>query len=152
MCRSIALGARIVRDGAAVANNAAARARLLQLAQDLRALPRAMAEKVAPVGAKKLLEILQGNIAAQRGPDGEPWPAGKDGQAVLTGAGKALDVHAEGTVILARVSGPEALHHMGRARGHIVRQMIPTKKAPQAMVDAVKDAMRESMTELLRLQ
>lgn len=133
-------------------SNAAARERLAQLAKDLRALPRAMALEVAPEGAKKLDEVLRANIAAGVAPDGSAWPLRQDGGQALQHAGDALEVKALDTVILARLTGPTALHHLGKARGHVQRRILPTKFAPQPVVVAITDLLAEAMPRLLRLR
>jgi len=135
-----------------VSSNAAARERLAQLAKDLRALPRAMALEAAPVGAQKLDAVLRANISAGVAPDGSAWPLRLDGGKALQNAGDELEVKAEGTVILARISGPYALHHLGKARGHVQRRIIPTKFAPQPVVQAVEETLAEVMPRLLGLE
>ena len=135
-----------------MANNAEARARLAKLSRDLRALPAELAHDLAPVGAAKLDTLLRENISAGVGPDGKAWPLRQDGGKALPDAGDHLTVRAVGTVILARLEGPPALHHLGIARGRVVRQIIPTKAAPQPVLDAITAALPQRARELLGLE
>jgi hypothetical protein len=58
------------------------------------------------------------NIAAQKDPYGHAWRPGKDGHPVLQNAMQAISIEAHGTTIEFAVSGPEALHHVGAAKGY----------------------------------
>lgn len=133
-------------------SNAAARARLVQLSEQLRALPRALALVTAPKAAEELRKQLEANITAGRGPNFEAWKRRQDGGKALQNAARDLEVTARGTVVLARLTGPSALHHLGRARGRIVRQIIPTKFVPQPVVIAVRRAMGPDFKRLLGLE
>lgn len=105
----------------------------------LRALPRAV-EEALPEAARELEKIIAGNIVAQRGPDGEAWEKPKDPETstVLRGAMKNVTVKAIGSVLLARVDGVEARHHLGLIKGKVSRKLIPTKKIPGPMVEALR--------------
>ncbi len=103
----------------------------------LRAIPD-LVEKVLPEVAAECHKVIAENVAAQRGPDGTPWPKGKDGHPVLVNAADAVTASAIGNVILIRVSGPEARHHLGIAKGKVKREIIPTRKIPKPMVEAMK--------------
>ena len=134
----------------AAADNGRARARLAQLASALRNFPKEAAPRAAKRGAEVLKQVIERNVAAGVGPDGDPWPLRQDGAKALADAAAEVQVTAYGTTILARLEGPYALHHFGRARGRVVRQILPTKKAPQPMVEAVEASMAEDYRELLR--
>lgn len=58
------------------------------------------------------------NIAAQVDPYGHAWRPGKEGHPVLQNAMSAISIEAQGTTIEFSVSGPEAMHHVGSARGY----------------------------------
>ncbi len=116
------------------------------MAQDLEALNQMIArlkgipdlvKSVLPECAAECHAVIAENVAAQVGPDGEPWPPGKDGRPVLANAAAAVTAQAIGTVILLRVSGPEARHHLGIGKGRVQRRIIPTRKVPQAMTKAL---------------
>lgn len=103
----------------------------------LRRLPRVV-EEALPAVARECEKILAANIAAQRGPDGEAWPKSLDGEPVLLGAMKNTTVRAIGRVLLARVVGPEARHHIGIAKGRVIRRLIPSKRIPGPFIEAIK--------------
>lgn len=105
----------------------------------LRALPRVV-EEALPEAAPELEKVIAGNIAAQRGPDGAAWPPPKDGDTkdVLRNAMKSVTVRAIGRVLLARVGGIEAKHHLGAVKGRVRRPILPSGKAPQPMIEALK--------------
>lgn len=91
---------------------------------------------------------LQRTIAAGTTPDGEPWQRTKDGAQPLTGAAKALTVVAVGTTIYLRLVGPEARHHLGRGRGGISREVIPTKRIPATMASAMRAELAKHFAEV----
>lgn len=96
-----------------------------------------MVDRAAPAIAKAVEGELRANVAAGVGPDGEPLTRTKDGRQPLERAGRAITVRALGTVILAKVSGHHALHHLGRARGGVRRPLIPTAKIPDPVTKAI---------------
>ena len=117
------------------------------MAQDLEALNQMIArlqgipdlvQSVLPECAAECHAVIAENVAAQVGPDGEAWAPGNDGKPVLQNAAAAVTALAIGNVILLRVSGPEAKHHLGIAKGKVQRRIIPTRKAPQAMTKAIE--------------
>lgn len=114
----------------------------------LRRIPRVV-EEALPEAAKELETIIAGNIAAQRGPDGEPWtkPADRTTSIVLRNAMKSVTVRAIGRVLLARVVGVEARHHIGIIKGRVQRRIIPTNKAPLAMIQALKNVVFRRLKE-----
>jgi hypothetical protein len=86
-----------------------------------------------------LIDKTASNIAEQVDPYGHAWRPGRDGQQVLQNAMKAISVEAHGTTIEFSVTGPEALHHVGSARGYrggsknlggFRRPLIPFSKIP----------------------
>lgn len=105
----------------------------------LRALPRVV-EEALPEAATELEKVIAGNIAAQRGPDGKAWEKPKDPETkdVLRNAMKSVTVRAIGRVLLARVVGVEAKHHLGIVKGRVKREIIPTGRAPQPMIEALR--------------
>jgi len=103
----------------------------------LRALGRA-ARTAVPEIARECKSIVAENIRAQRGPDGEAWPRAKDGAPVLEGAADALSAQGVNGAALLTLSGPEARHHLGIARGRVQRRILPTKGIPAPMAEAIK--------------
>lgn len=81
---------------------------------------------------------LRRTIAAGTTPDGKPWQPTLDGERPLRHAADALHVGAVDSTIYVRLAGPEARHHLGRARGGKVRQVIPVDKVPDRMGEAIR--------------
>lgn len=132
----------------ATSNDAAFAALDAQL-RCLRALPRSV-ETMTPKVAKALDTELRAQIDAGQAPDGTPWPPTEKGERALKNAGAALTVEAHGTVILAKLTGPTALHHMGHARGGVRRQVLPDSKMPDRLTAALErvstDELRKAVT------
>ena len=118
-------------------NNAHSYAKLDALLEFLRN------EKLEPSDAEACIQPLKSqtaaNIAAQVDPYGHAWQPGKDGQPVLQNAMGAIEITSSGTALEFSVSGPEALHHVGSARGYhggssklggYRRVLIPFSKIP----------------------
>jgi hypothetical protein len=102
-----------------------------------------LAKRAAPDVARAVEDELARTIAAGTTPDGKPWQATKDGARPLANAANAVAVAAVGTTIHIRVTGPEARHHLGRAKGGVVREIIPTNGIPAPMGAAIRDAITE---------
>lgn len=114
-----------------------------------RTLPQTVVEAAAPVIAQKFEEQLRRNIAAGKTPDGQPWEPTEEGKPALRGAGKALRASADGTVIVAELNGPEALHHAGRAKGGVKRQILPDREIPDPLNAAIKETLGDKFREVL---
>lgn len=112
---------------------------LSALAAKLRGLGH-VAEELAAVGAPALRKELEANIAAGKGPDGEPWKPTLQGKQPLQHAAKALTVDAVGTAIVATLTGPEALHDIGAARGHVQRRILPKGQLNAPVIAALEKA------------
>lgn len=128
-------------------SNAAAFAALDEQIKRIRELPE-IAQTIAPAAAKELESIMRGNIAAGEAPDGKDWKLTEQGKQPLRNAAKALTVRAIGTKVLARLTGPEAKHNLGAVWGKIKRQILPDRRLPQAMTEALR---RVSTTAYARL-
>ena len=99
------------------------------------------AEAIAPEVAKALESELHDNISKGVGPDGEAWQKTQEGEVPLRNAAKALDVKADGSVVMAILTGPEARHHLGTAKGQIKRRILPSgRRIPQKTVEAIRSA------------
>jgi hypothetical protein len=93
-----------------------------------RAIP-GLVKEVAPEIARVVGVELKQNIDAGRAPDGTPWEPTKEGGRPLVNASKHVTVRAVGTVIVVRLTGAvEVKHHLGRVKGGVRRQIIPTRK------------------------
>lgn len=120
-------GAVLVSDGTAVMRDQIRRLRALAGfgAASAKAVARAV-----KVEARK-------QIAAGLGPDGRPLQLTKDGRQPLKNAGEVITVRAVGTTVIMVVKNHHARHHLGFAKGKVVRQLIPTDKLPDTMTKAI---------------
>jgi hypothetical protein len=96
---------------------------------ELKKLP-ATATKLLRKLAQAVIDEAGKNISAQRGPDGEPWPATKDGRTALANAKKALSYQVSGRVAVVTLSGVEGRHHFGWVKGGKRRPILPGSQAP----------------------
>lgn len=133
-------------------SNATARARLQEVIDGLRRLPKDAGRLAAPEVADALKEELAKDVAAGQSPDGTPWKPTKAGDVPLQGAMRHVNVSADGSVVLARLTGPEAKHHKGTARGRIQRRILPTRNLPQPLVRAAKRILGAKFREILGFQ
>jgi hypothetical protein len=100
--------------------------------------PEAIAAAVAP----ELKREIDSNIAAGRGPDGQPWQLTQVGKVPLRNAAKHVTVEASGGTVIATVDGAPALHHSGEARGRIKRLILPSVyRLSDRMLSVITDAM-----------
>jgi hypothetical protein len=97
-----------------------------------------MVERAAPAVAVAVEREIGAQVAAGLGPDGKPLQRTQDGRQPLVGAARAIRVRALGTVIVAKVEGYHALHHMGRARGGVRRPLIPTETTTAPVARAIE--------------
>jgi streptogramin lyase len=104
----------------------------------------------APDVARAIEQDLQRTVAAGTTPDGQAWAAKKKGSGQpLANATKALHVAAIGTLIYVRLTGAEALHHLGRVTGKVKRQIIPTGAIPPAMGNAIRTVLARKFSEVM---
>lgn len=115
----------------------------------LKTLPRELTEKAAPEVAEVLRDEITKTIAAGTGPDGKAWQATKEGKVPLRNAAGALYVGAVGTKVIARLVGPEARHHLGRAKGGIERPILPSKDVPAPVVTAINTVLGERFHDVI---
>jgi hypothetical protein len=97
-------------------------------------------EAIAPEVAREAKAIIDRNIANGQGPDGKPWKPTKKGEKPLRGAAAAVSARADGSRVVLTLTGPEALHHLGWARGGVVRQILPYRNLPAPFLLAIKRA------------
>jgi hypothetical protein len=124
-----------------------------QMLTALRKLPQ-VCEVASKDVAKGFTKLVSKNIAAGVDPYGHPWLAAQDGLPMLVNADKAVTIEATGTKIEFQVSGPEARHHVGSARGYrggskrlggFRRPLIPWKT--QDLPGPFKAVAREVLTK-----
>ena len=90
----------------------------------------------APAVAQQLKEFCAQSIAKQQSPDGDAWPASKDGRTVLANAANAIAATAAGAVAILRLTGPEVFHHYGA--GAPRRGLIPSAGLPKELGNAIR--------------
>lgn len=126
-----------------MANSAAFAALDAHIAR-VRALPGKL-EGAAPDVAEALRGEVSRQLAAGTDPDGRPLPRTKDGRKPLTSA--RVFVGAVGSRILLRIDRHIARHHLGRAKGGIVRRLIPTKEIPTRYAQAIKRVLERTFQD-----
>ena len=129
-------------------DNAAAFAELQAAIDGLRALKQ-LPEAVAPLAAEALHQEVTKQIARGEGPDGKPWQPTKTGKRPLQQAAGALRATSSGSVALLVLEGPEVLHHEGRAKGGVRRQILPGKVLNAPAVRALQRVAAETFQEVL---
>lgn len=103
-----------------------------------------MAERLAPRVGEALRRETDAAVAGQRGPDGTPWPPTQSGRPALQGAARKTQVTVSGTTVSITLTGPEAMHNRGRARGGVRRQVIPSA-VPASVSGLVVEEWRRTM-------
>jgi hypothetical protein len=109
-----------------------------------------LGEKAAEDVARVVESELRRTIAAGTTPDGKPWQPTEAGERPLRNAAGALGIAAVGSTVYVRLTGPEARHHKGRARGGIVREVIPTRGIPDAMAEHIRAVLAEHYERHMR--
>lgn len=98
--------------------------------------------QVAPAVARAFDAELHAQIRRGQGPNGEAWPKNQDGSTPLQTAD--VSVRAVGSSVVATLSGPAVLHHEGRARGRIRRQILPSSRIPDPVIRAIHVVLRDA--------
>ncbi len=81
-------------------------------------------------------------IAAGTSPDGKRWEPKKDGSGKpLATAGDSLRVAPVGHTVFMRLTDHVARHHLGRAKGGTVRQILPTDGLPDPFARAITNVL-----------
>jgi hypothetical protein len=113
-------------------SNAEGLAQLNAMIARVRGLPVEVVEQSAKDIAKLVRAELAASISAGKAPDGAAWAQRKaDGGKPLANAMNAIQIGvAEGPVVFAYLTGPEARHHRGWVRGGVKRPIIPTDLPP----------------------
>jgi hypothetical protein len=108
-----------------------------------------LAKRAAPDVAEAVHGALDRQIVAGMAPDGVPWaPRKADGGRPLVGAEKGLVVVPVGSKIIARIRGHIARHNLGRARGGVVRRILPDKGIPPAIAHAIRPVLDQHFREI----
>lgn len=123
-------------------------ASLNAMLERLRKLPE-LGTEAAPSVADAVRDQLEKTIDAGTTAEGKSWERTKDGKQPLRNAAKALAVVAVDSTIFARLTGHIARHHLGRARGGVVRQILPTEGIPSGMAKAIKTVLVEEFEDVM---
>lgn len=100
-------------------------------------------EAIAPKVADAAKSELASQIAAGRDPSGKSWKRRQDGRKALANAADAIEATAVGDVVVLRIEGHHARHHLGAVRGKVRRQILPTGGVPAPMVRALQAVAEE---------
>lgn len=125
-------------------SNDAAFAALNAQIRRLQKLPGA-GERYAPDVARAVHVESTKTIAAGQTPDGTPWKPTKEGKRPLQNAAGALTTFAIGNVVIAKLTGPEALHNMGAVKGKIRRQILPSAQIPGQITEAIRKVVEANL-------
>jgi len=106
-----------------------------------------LAHGSAPAVAEAVETVLRKQVKAGRSAEGAPWQKTQEGAQPLVNAAKALAVVAVGNTVFARLKGPEARHHLGTARGGVVRSILPVDGLPKPLADAIRGAVVETFKD-----
>ena len=123
-----------------------ATATLDKMIATLRSLPERVRGTMPEIAEAVKAELTK-NVAAQRAPTGEGWPATKSGKPALTGAAAKITYSIHGTVIVFQLEGVEARHSLGWVKGGKKRQILPEtyhEPSAKAAAKAVKKALAKA--------
>lgn len=113
----------------------------------LRTLPE-LARDVVPDVAEIVREEIERTIAQGTTPEGETWQRTREGKRPMPTAGKALRVVVLGPRVFVRISDHVGRHSLGRARGGIVRRVLPRSgSVPRAMAARIRKRLGERFRE-----
>jgi hypothetical protein len=135
---------------AAVADNSAAFGKLREWIEKCATLPDAIIKKAPPAIAKELESDIKRTADAGQAPDGTAWQPTLEGKRPLKSAASDVSVRTSGTTIIASLTGNAVKHHKGTARGRIRRQVLPTRKIPDAVVRAMRKVMSKYFLEHMK--
>ncbi len=108
-----------------------------------------MPETAAPEIAREVEQELEAQVREGVAPNGTPWQRTKDGRRPLQGAAKAIAVRVLKDVVLVRLTGHHARHHLGAVRGAVRRQIIPTGRIPDPMTRAIQRVVERKFKEAM---
>jgi len=99
--------------------------------------------RAAPAAAAAMGDALRATASAGQTPEGQAWaPKKKGGGKALAGAAAAIKIRAVGTVLIASIGMPEAIHNAGK-RNTPARKILPTE-LPPIVADAIKQSLIET--------
>jgi hypothetical protein len=126
--------------------------KLDSMIENIRTLPQ-LGIEAAPAAAKAWRETIVDQISKGVDPDGVAWARRKsDDGPVLQGAADKLSVVATGATLFARLTDYVARHHLGRARGGVVRRILPLAGIPSAAKVAIKAKLDEAFRKHMKVE
>ena len=121
---------------------------LADLSARLRAVPGVL-ERVVPLLANDVDSYLRECAAAGIDPDGTPWPKTELGRkAQITGT--KIKTGVIGSRIYVRVTGHDAMHSTGTARGQKVRGLLPRGPIPPKLAARMRATVLAELDEAVR--
>lgn len=100
--------------------------------QQLSNLERELDRELQRALSKALRAHVRRALRSNRTPDGDPIERRKDGGRALEGAERDVQVVVRGNRIEVRLTKRHlVLHHLGRARGGVKRELLPTEITPE---------------------
>jgi hypothetical protein len=151
-----------------MADNASSFARLDEFLDKMRASASLDKDAAADV-CVALRKATSANIRAQRDPYGHAWRLSLNTDSILEDAMSAISITSEGTKIRFEVTGPEAMHHVGSAKGYhggsgagyhdqanlagerlggYRRPLIPFSKIPGPFKTVIRDVLAKRFGEI----
>lgn len=109
-----------------------------------------IAKEAAPDAADAVRKALKASAAAHTTPDGKPWQLTKEGDKPLDNAPSEIFVAAVGSTVFVKLKGKSARHHLGRARGRIVREVIPERGIPAPVGNAIGNVLDEHFQRIAK--
>jgi hypothetical protein len=107
-------------------------------------------EVAAPRVAEALGAEIKRTVAAGTDPYGVPWePRKSDGGRPLVHGDKTLQAQTIGSLVIVTVTGEDARHSLGWARGGLVREIMPSKGLSDRMADACLEAVGKAFQEVV---
>lgn len=107
-----------------------------------------LVKEAAPDCAKAFGRAVNGELAQGHGPNGQAWPANKDGSAPLPNAAGAVETTASGTTLICRIKKPYTFHDKGN--GHVPRrQILPTGMFPSGSL-AIRTVLTQHFNRKVR--
>lgn len=129
--------------------NTAGFAALDRMISAIEALPRDLVKQSVPEIARVAKAEVSANVAAGHAPDGTAWKPTKEGKRALQNAAAHVTATAIDTAIIFEVSGVEAKHHKGRAKGGERRPIIPVRSIPQPLNVAIKKVLGKHFRQIV---
>jgi len=122
---------------------------LNKLIQAVRALGK-LDEVAAPRVADVINAEIKRTVAAGTDPYGVPWMLRKaDGGRPLVHGDKTLQAQTIGSLVIVTITGEDARHSIGWARGGTVREIIPSKGLSDRMAGECLEAVGKAFQEVL---